>query len=292
MRGRPSCAVRLRIAAHVAAATQRKCQQNQQRGDAWLYPDPRIDLTPQELRLLVQRFGCVLHPLAAWNTNRRRLPLWTNFALVTNPEACWHSAACDLGKAPAPACRATLTRMVRRDTPISFKARLQHPAEPENATWSFLVLPKAASTKLPTRSMVTVDGNLAGAPFQATLEPDGAGSHWLKVEQKLRKAAGVEPGDTVALEVAPVEKEPEPKVPHDLRKALRVNPAALATWKDITPVARRDWVHWVTSGKKAETRVKRIGVACDKLAGGDRRACCFDRSGQYSRGNMGPPKAR
>ena len=57
------------------------------------------------------------------------------------------------------------------------------------------------------------------------------------------------------------------------------------------PVARRDWIHWITSGKKAETRTKRIAVACDKLASGHRRACCFDRSGMYSKGNMGPPAA-
>lgn len=173
---------------------------------------------------------------------------------------------------------------------IVFKARLQTPAEPARATWSFFVLPKTASAQLPTRSMVTVEGTLAGSPFQATLEPDGEGSHWCKVEKKLRDAAGVDAGDTVELEIAPVEKEPEPKVPADVRAALAAHPAALATWQDITPVARRDWIHWITSGKKAETRVKRIGVACDKLASGSRRACCFDRSGMYSKGNMGAPK--
>jgi len=139
--------------------------------------------------------------------------------------------------------------------------------------------------------MVTVDGTLGGAPFQATLEPDGEGSHWLKVDRALREAAGAEAGDTVALEIAPVDKEPEPKVPADLRSALAANPAAKATWADVTPVARRDWIHWITSGKKAETRVKRIDTACDKLASGMRRACCFDRSGRYSRGNMGAPEA-
>ena len=65
----------------------------------------------------------------------------------------------------------------------------------------------------------------------------------------------------------------------------------VATWKDITPLARRDWIHWIGSGKKAETRAKRIAVARDKLASGSRRACCFDRSGMYSRGGMGAPKA-
>lgn len=174
---------------------------------------------------------------------------------------------------------------------IRFAAKLLRPAEPKNAAWSFLVLPKAASAKLPARSMVTVDGTLGGAPFQATLEPDGAGSHWLKVEKKLREVAGAEIGAMVGLEIAPVAIEPEPKLPADLRKALAADAAARATWKDITPVARRDWIHWITSGKKAETRAKRIDVARDKLACGSRRACCFDRSGMYSKGNMGAPKA-
>ncbi len=174
---------------------------------------------------------------------------------------------------------------------VRFKSILRRPAKPKNADWAFLVLPGSASAKLPTRSQVTVEGRFADAPFQATLEPDGEGSHWLKVDRTLLEAAGAHPGDTVALEIAPVAKEPEPKLPPDLRKALVAHPAAKATWDDITPVARRDWIQWMTSGKKAETRVKRIATACDQLASGKRRACCFDRSGMYSRGNFGPPEA-
>ena len=183
------------------------------------------------------------------------------------------------------------TAMANASKKIRFKAKLLRPASPKGAAWTFLVLPASASAKLPTRSMVTVDGTLEGQPFQATLEPDGEGSHWLKVDKALREGAGVDAGDTVALEVAPMEKEPEPKVPADLRKALAANPVAKATWADITPVARRDWIAWVTSGKKAETRVKRIGVACDKLASGMRRACCFDRSGMYGKGFCAPEAA-
>ncbi len=174
---------------------------------------------------------------------------------------------------------------------ICFTAPLKRPAEPKGATWTFLVLPKAASAKLPARSMTTVEGTFAGQPFQATLEPDGEGSHWLKVEKKLREAAGVATGDTVELVVAPVKEEPEPAVPPDIRKALAAAPEAKAVWTMLTPVARRDWIHWMTSGKKAETRVKRIATACDMLASGKRRACCFDRSGMYSKGNMGAPVA-
>ncbi|MDR6842397.1 YdeI/OmpD-associated family protein [Pseudoxanthomonas sacheonensis] len=181
--------------------------------------------------------------------------------------------------------------MAKLTAPIKFKAKLSRPLTPKGAAWTFVVLPAAASKKLPTRSMVTVDGILEGQPFQATLEPDGQGSHWFKLEKAVREAAGVAAGDTIALEIAPVAEEPEPKVPADLKQALAANAAAKATWAEITPVARRDWIHWITSGKKAETRVKRIDVACDKLACGNRRACCFDRSGMYSKGNMGAPEA-
>ncbi len=179
--------------------------------------------------------------------------------------------------------------MLMDPTTIRFQARLQRPAAPRNATWAFLVLPLAASAKLPTRGMVTVGGTLEGHPFTATLEPDGQGSHWLKVGRALRERAGAAPGDIVAVDIAPATQQPEPRVPADLRRALTAHPAAKVQWSDITPGARRDWIHWITSGKKAETRSRRIATACDMLASGKRRACCFDRSGMYSKA-LGAPK--
>jgi hypothetical protein len=129
-----------------------------------------------------------------------------------------------------------------------------------------------------------VEGTFDGFPFRATLEPDGQGGHWLKVDRKMREAAGAEAGDVVTLEIAPVAEEPEPKVPPDLRKALAAAPPkAREVWSDITPAARRDFIHWITSPKRAETRAKRIETACDMLAKGKRRPCCFDRSGMYSK---------
>ena len=166
---------------------------------------------------------------------------------------------------------------------IVFEATLFRPAGEPGADWTFLNLPLEASKRLPSRSMASVEGSLNGLPFTATLDPDGRGGHWLKVEPKLREAAGIKAGDRVALEIAPVDVEPEPEVPEELREALEAVPGAKEVWLDITSIARRDWVQWVTSGKKAETRVKRIDVACSKLAAGKRRPCCFDRSGMYSK---------
>ena len=63
--------------------------------------------------------------------------------------------------------------------------------------------------------------------------------------------------------------------PVDLQKALASTPSALATWKDITPLARNEWICWVISGKKAETRNIRIKKTLSKLKGGMRRPCCW-----------------
>ncbi len=169
---------------------------------------------------------------------------------------------------------------------IQFKAKLFRPKATNGArgvTWTFLKLPKKASAKLPSRGMVSVEGTFNEFGFQATLEPDGQGGHWLKVDRKLREGAGAVAGESVSVAIAPMAEEPEPKVPADLRKALTAAPKAKAVWSDITPVARRDWIQWIISGKRAETRTLRITKACDMLAKGKRRACCFDRSGMYDK---------
>lgn len=181
--------------------------------------------------------------------------------------------------------------MTQTAATIRFRAKLHRAtATDSGGSWCFLNLPAAASAKLPSRGMVTVAGTLNGSPFQSTLEPDGQKGHWLRVDRKWSNAAGVEVGDVVAMEMEPVREEPEPTVPTDLRKALAAAPKALALWSDITPVARRDWIQWIVSARKPETRARRIVKACSMLAAGKRRVCCFDRSGFYSKG-FSPPKA-
>nr|WP_298118412.1 YdeI/OmpD-associated family protein [uncultured Pseudomonas sp.] len=171
------------------------------------------------------------------------------------------------------------------------EAKLLRPAKPgSDAPWAFVVLPKSASEKLPRRGRTTVEGTLNGHAFQATLEPDGQLSHWLPVSKALLDTAGVNVGDRVTLEIMPVEQEPEPEIPADLQQALAAAPEARAVWDDTTTIARLDWIHWITSAKQAKTRAQRISNACDMLASGKRRVCCFDPSGYYSKA-LSAPKA-
>lgn len=137
-----------------------------------------------------------------------------------------------------------------------------------------LLLPKEASAKLPSRGMVMVRGTVNGAPFRTPLEPDGRGSHWLRATKDMAVTAGA----AVDMTVESSKDWPEPEVPADLKKALTGDPEAHAVWDDITPMARWDWLRWIASTAKSETRSKRIGAALSKLKAGTRRPCCFNRT--------------
>ncbi len=65
------------------------------------------------------------------------------------------------------------------------------------------------------------------------------------------------------------------KLPGDLQKAITSSPKVFKLWEDITPLARNEWICWVISGIKAETRNIRIEKALSKMKGGMRRPCCW-----------------
>ncbi|MGB0925084.1 MAG: YdeI/OmpD-associated family protein [Minisyncoccia bacterium] len=65
------------------------------------------------------------------------------------------------------------------------------------------------------------------------------------------------------------------ETPKQFAEHLRKNNSAYDAWLDITALARNEWICWVTSAKKSETITKRIIQACENLATGKRRPCCW-----------------
>ena len=61
------------------------------------------------------------------------------------------------------------------------------------------------------------------------------------------------------------------KLPGDLRTALMANPVALDAWKDITPLARNEFICWVEDAKQEKTRERRIRRTKEELEDGMRR---------------------
>jgi uncharacterized protein YdeI (YjbR/CyaY-like superfamily) len=65
------------------------------------------------------------------------------------------------------------------------------------------------------------------------------------------------------------------ELPKDLREMLIASTAALDAWRDITPLARNEFICWVEDAKQAPTRERRIRRAVEELEEGQRRPCCW-----------------
>lgn len=142
---------------------------------------------------------------------------------------------------------------------------------------TLLRLPERASRKLPSRGQVAVHGTINGARFKTVLEPDGNFGHWMKVDRKVQRSASLSLGDVATVEIEPVNDWPEPSVPQDLQQALAAAPQKIKdVWKEITPMARWEWVRWVNATRNPDTRKRRVDVSISKMKSGKRRPCCFN----------------
>lgn len=65
------------------------------------------------------------------------------------------------------------------------------------------------------------------------------------------------------------------KVPMDLHEALSSDDKALKLWEGLTPLARNEWICWVTFVKKEETRNEHVVRVTHELKEGKRRPCCW-----------------
>ncbi len=144
--------------------------------------------------------------------------------------------------------------------------------------WTIVRLPDNASAKLPSRGQVMGAGTINDAAFETPLEPDGRGSHWFHIKPNLLKAAHIAVGEPVMLSFHAIKDWPEPEIPTDLQKALAADPKAHELFEKITPLARWEWIRWSRATNNAETRAKRLEVACSKLRSGERRPCCWNRN--------------
>ncbi|MFZ1258548.1 MAG: YdeI/OmpD-associated family protein [Candidatus Saccharimonas sp.] len=64
-------------------------------------------------------------------------------------------------------------------------------------------------------------------------------------------------------------------LPLDVQRGFAANTSTWAAWQRITPLAKNEFICWITSAKKPETKARRLRIAIDKLNRGERRPCCW-----------------
>lgn len=65
------------------------------------------------------------------------------------------------------------------------------------------------------------------------------------------------------------------KIPADVKSIVSSKQGILDVWEDISSLARNEWICWITSAKKDDTRQRRIRIMIENLSKGKRRPCCW-----------------
>ena len=65
------------------------------------------------------------------------------------------------------------------------------------------------------------------------------------------------------------------EIPKDVVEALKADENLLNRWNALTPLARNEWVCWITSVKKDETRQKHLIRMKEEILNGKKRPCCW-----------------
>ncbi|HXO34926.1 MAG TPA: YdeI/OmpD-associated family protein [Candidatus Acidoferrales bacterium] len=118
-----------------------------------------------------------------------------------------------------------------------------------------------------TRARVPVRGSINGFPFRSSLMPMG-GCHMMPVNRTLREAAGVKPGDMVAVVMERDDQVRTVDAPAVLKKALGKNKAAKGNWEKLPFTHKKEMAVWIEGAKQEETRVRRLAKVMHVLETG------------------------
>lgn len=117
----------------------------------------------------------------------------------------------------------------------------------------------------PRQKYIPVIAEVNGRSARVTLVPAGGGRFRVQINTALRKAAQVDVGDVVGVELRLDLKSRELPVPADLRDGLKSVPKAWKALGALTPAHRRHFIQWFDSAKSAEARQRRLERAIDVL---------------------------
>ena len=85
-----------------------------------------------------------------------------------------------------------------------------------------------------------------------------ASCYMIGLTQALRKEIGKKPGDMVTVEVEKDEEDRVIEIPQDFKILLEEVPTALEYFEKLSFSHRKEYVEWIVSAKKADTRIARI----------------------------------
>jgi hypothetical protein len=144
---------------------------------------------------------------------------------------------------------------------IQFKVKL----EAVERGGVFFTLPRRESAKFGVRGYLPVTGTINGYSFRSSIFPTGDGAHYMGVNKEVRAGAGIAAGDRVQVMM---EEDTAPRtvaVPADLNAALASSASARVLFDKLSYTHRKEYVRWIESARRPETRARRIEQLLKRL---------------------------
>jgi hypothetical protein len=153
--------------------------------------------------------------------------------------------------------------MAASSSKISFTASIiQH----EGMNAGYVEFPFSVEEVFGTRGMVKVKALFDGkAEYRGIMSNMGTGCHILILTQEVRRKLGKSFGDSVLVELEHDLEKREIVVPEDVQNVLADYPEALAFFEKLSYTHRKEYINWITSAKREETRTKRMVEFIEKL---------------------------
>ncbi|MEW6773477.1 MAG: YdeI/OmpD-associated family protein [Bacteroidota bacterium] len=74
---------------------------------------------------------------------------------------------------------------------------------------------------------------------------------------------------------AKIEESAFHPIPENLKNILLENSELLEKWNALTPIARNEWICWITIPKQEKTKQERLKRLQEDILSGQKRPCCW-----------------
>lgn len=138
----------------------------------------------------------------------------------------------------------------------------------EGVDSGYIDFPFDVEKEFGTRGQVKVIATFDGYKYRGSLCKMKSINHWIGLNKEVRTAIGKGVGDTVNVTIIKDVEERTVEIPQYLSDEFNKEPLAFEFYNKLSFSHKREYVTWITSAKKEETRNARIEkmmqMLCDK----------------------------
>ena len=135
---------------------------------------------------------------------------------------------------------------------------------PGHLNWIVAWVPLDVHKVWGTRGALKVKVEVGGREFRTSLFPRGDGRHFLLVNKQMQRAAGTSSG-VVQFRVTPDTEKRTVKLPPDLAKLFRQEPAVKRFYDELSYSSRQEICKWIARPKSAEARARRMDQMAERI---------------------------